>query len=236
MSTNTLLLLVLLPLQISSFFPSLPPSAASSPASSPAFFSALHPPTHLRIVSPFDSTAETAEAPSPIDIDAGPLDLTMENVEAVLDTMRPYLQADGGNVLVSSIDGPVVYLELVGECGTCPSSTQTMKMGLEKKLLSKIPEIAEVIQSIPTGPDLTEEQVDVVLETVRPFLAVAGGTITCTAIVGTTSTQPTIKLTMLGASASLNSVKAEIQQRIQRHFVLPGLRVEWEGDKSNKPW
>ena len=42
--------------------------------------------------------------------------------------------SDGGNVAVSDIDGDIVRLELQGACGTCPSSTMTMKMGLEKPL------------------------------------------------------------------------------------------------------
>lgn len=49
-----------------------------------------------------------------------------------------------GNVVVSDIDGPVVKLELQGACGSCPSSTMTMKMGLERRLKEKIPEISEV--------------------------------------------------------------------------------------------
>ena len=66
---------------------------------------------------------------------------TAENVELVLDEMRPYLKADGGNVRLAEIDGPVVKLELEGACGTCPSSSMTMKMGLERKLKERIPEM-----------------------------------------------------------------------------------------------
>lgn len=91
-----------------------------------------------QIVSPFDSSSSdnngsgessssarvgTATAPEEF------LDLTWENVEKVLDEMRHYLIQDGGNVIIADIDGPVVKLELQGACGTCPSSTQTMKMG-----------------------------------------------------------------------------------------------------------
>lgn len=85
-----------------------------------------------QIVSPFDSSAEGVE---PVGTSGGVataaefLDLTWENVERVLDEMRPYLIQDGGNVAITEIDGPVVKLELQGACGTCPSSTQTMKMG-----------------------------------------------------------------------------------------------------------
>jgi Fe-S cluster biogenesis protein NfuA len=74
--------------------------------------------------------------------------LTEENVEQVLDEMRPYLMADGGNVELVEIDGPVVKLRLQGACGSCPSSTMTLRMGIERRLREIIPEIAEVEQII----------------------------------------------------------------------------------------
>jgi Fe-S cluster biogenesis protein NfuA len=74
------------------------------------------------------------------------LALTNENVETVLDEMRPYLMADGGNVELVEIDGPVVKLRLQGACGSCPSSTMTLRMGIERRLREFIPEIAEVEQ------------------------------------------------------------------------------------------
>ncbi|WP_017304130.1 NifU family protein [Spirulina subsalsa] len=76
------------------------------------------------------------------------LALTNENVEQVLDEMRPYLMADGGNVELVEIDGPVVKLRLQGACGSCPSSTMTLRMGIERRLREFIPEIAEVEQVI----------------------------------------------------------------------------------------
>ena len=102
-----------------------------------------------------------------------------------------------------------------------------MKMGLERKLRERIPEIQEVVQSLPNTPDLNEEQINVVLDSVRPFLQVAGGTIDVKSITGEGGLQPTITLKMEGAAASLNSVKLEIAQRLQRHFMISGLRVEW---------
>jgi Fe-S cluster biogenesis protein NfuA len=72
--------------------------------------------------------------------------LTPENVETVLDEMRPYLMADGGNVELVELDGPVVKLRLQGACGTCPSSTMTLRMGIERRLREFIPEITEVEQ------------------------------------------------------------------------------------------
>ena len=74
------------------------------------------------------------------------LALTSENVETVLDELRPYLMADGGNVELVEIDGPIVKLRLQGACGSCPSSTMTLRMGIERRLREFIPEIAEVEQ------------------------------------------------------------------------------------------
>lgn len=76
------------------------------------------------------------------------LALTNDNVEQVLDEMRPYLMADGGNVELVEIDGPVVRLRLQGACGSCPSSTMTLRMGIERRLREFIPEIAEVEQVV----------------------------------------------------------------------------------------
>jgi Fe-S cluster biogenesis protein NfuA len=74
------------------------------------------------------------------------LALTPDNVETVLDEMRPYLISDGGNVELVELDGPVVKLRLQGACGSCPSSTMTLRMGIERRLREMIPEIAEVEQ------------------------------------------------------------------------------------------
>lgn len=85
------------------------------------------------IVSPFDNSDKDGSGDEPVATlpdmsDKGPLDLTWDNVELVLDDMRPYLIQDGGNVAITEIDGPVVMLELQGACGTCPSST--VRLGL----------------------------------------------------------------------------------------------------------
>ena len=72
--------------------------------------------------------------------------LTNENVEKVLDELRPFLMADGGNVEVVEIDGPVVKVRLQGACGSCPSSTMTLKMGIERKMRESIPEGSAVVQ------------------------------------------------------------------------------------------
>ena len=72
--------------------------------------------------------------------------LTLENVEKVLDELRPFLMADGGNVEVVELDGPIVKVRLQRACGSCPSSTMTLKMGIERKMRESIPEVSEVVQ------------------------------------------------------------------------------------------
>ncbi len=98
------------------------------------------------------TTAETSTSASPTTEPAAsaeasdPRALTLENVERALDELRPYLMADGGNVEVVEIDGPIVKVRLQGACGSCPSSTMTLKMGIERKLREAIPEVSEVVQ------------------------------------------------------------------------------------------
>jgi Fe-S cluster biogenesis protein NfuA len=85
---------------------------------------------------------------------------------------------------------------------------------------------AEVIQSIPNAPVLSRENVETVLDGVRPFLSVAGGKISIESLSGVGGLQPTVALRMEGTAASLQSVKLEIMQRIQRHFIS-GIKVDW---------
>lgn len=67
-----------------------------------------------------------------------------ERVEKSLDSIRPALMADGGNVeLVDVVDG-VVKVRLQGACGTCPSALMTLKQGIEVRVREDVPEIQEV--------------------------------------------------------------------------------------------
>lgn len=69
-----------------------------------------------------------------------------DKVQEVLDQIRPSLQADGGDVeLVDVADDGVVKVKLTGACSGCPMSTVTLKMGIEKLLKEKIPEVKEVV-------------------------------------------------------------------------------------------
>ncbi|KIH77030.1 Fe-S cluster biogenesis protein NfuA, 4Fe-4S-binding domain [Geoalkalibacter ferrihydriticus] len=70
-----------------------------------------------------------------------------EQVEKVLNEVRPALQADGGDVeLVEVGDDGIIKVRLTGACGSCPMSTVTLKMGIEKTLKDKVPGVQEVVQ------------------------------------------------------------------------------------------
>jgi len=68
-----------------------------------------------------------------------------EEVQKVLEEIRPTLQADGGDVeLVEVTDDGIVRVKLKGACGSCPMSQMTLKMGIEKKMKEAIPGVKEV--------------------------------------------------------------------------------------------
>lgn len=72
-------------------------------------------------------------------------DQLISKIEKALDSMRPYLAADGGNVKILEItDDKTVRLELMGSCGICPMSAMTFKGGLEEAILRAVPEITKV--------------------------------------------------------------------------------------------
>ncbi|GAB3273149.1 NifU family protein [Larkinella harenae] len=72
-------------------------------------------------------------------------ELLIDRVETALNSIRPYLEADGGNVKVLEVtNDKVVRLELVGACGSCPMSAMTFKAGLEEAILKAVPEVARV--------------------------------------------------------------------------------------------
>lgn len=67
-------------------------------------------------------------------------------VGAMLDTIRPALQADGGDIELVSVDADgVVSVRLRGACVGCPSAQITLKMGVERNLKAQIPEVKEVV-------------------------------------------------------------------------------------------
>ncbi|MBL0766309.1 NifU family protein [Marivirga atlantica] len=76
-----------------------------------------------------------------------------DRVEKALDSIRPYLEADGGNVRVLDINDGLVRLELLGACGNCPMSTMTLKAGVEEAIKKAVPEITAVEAINITSPD-----------------------------------------------------------------------------------
>lgn len=79
----------------------------------------------------------------------------LARIENALDQIRPYLQADGGNVKVLEVtDDMVLKLELLGACGTCPMSAMTLKAGVEQSILKAVPEIRSV-EAINLTPIVT---------------------------------------------------------------------------------
>ena len=69
-----------------------------------------------------------------------------ESVQEVLDKLRPFLLRDGGDCELVDIEDGIVKLRLLGACGTCPSSTITLKAGIERALLEEVPGVVEVEQ------------------------------------------------------------------------------------------
>ncbi len=65
-------------------------------------------------------------------------------VEKVLESVRPALQADGGDVELVDIEGGVVKVRLKGACGGCPMATMTLKGGIEAALKERIPTVERV--------------------------------------------------------------------------------------------
>jgi Fe-S cluster biogenesis protein NfuA len=69
----------------------------------------------------------------------------LERVEAALNTIRPYLETDGGNVSIEEITPDnVVKLKLLGSCGSCPMSIMTLKAGIEEAKKKAVPEITGI--------------------------------------------------------------------------------------------
>ncbi|XP_011087695.1 nifU-like protein 2, chloroplastic [Sesamum indicum] len=141
------------------------------------------------------------------------LPLTAENVESVLDEVRPYLIADGGNVALHEIDGNIVKLKLKGACGSCPSSEMTMKMGIERRLMEKFPQVVAV-EAVPdeeTGLELSEENIEKVLEEIRPYLVgAAGGDLELVAI-----EEPIVKVRITGPAAGVMTVRVAVTQKLR---------------------
>ncbi len=88
----------------------------------------------------------------------------LEKVENALDTIRPYLETDGGNVTIEEITPEhVVRLRLLGSCESCPMSVMTLKAGIEQAIKKAVPEITHVeavnFTNADTPADMMPERV-----------------------------------------------------------------------------
>jgi len=74
----------------------------------------------------------------------------IEKVEAAIDSIRPYLMADGGNIKVLEVSEDfIVKVEMLGACGECPMSAMTLKAGVEDAIRLAMPEIKGVVAINP---------------------------------------------------------------------------------------
>ncbi|QHL88894.1 NifU family protein [Nibribacter ruber] len=79
-------------------------------------------------------------------VDSALNEILLLQVEQALDTIRPYLKTDGGDVKVLEIsEEKIVQIELVGACGSCPMSAMTFKGGVEQAIMKAVPEIKGVV-------------------------------------------------------------------------------------------
>ncbi|MCW8130564.1 MAG: NifU family protein [Planctomycetota bacterium] len=73
-------------------------------------------------------------------------------VQSALEEIRPYIQADGGDVELVGVDDGIVTIKMTGHCVGCPSSQVTLRQGIETHLRKRVPEIVEIVQAPDTHP------------------------------------------------------------------------------------
>ena len=72
------------------------------------------------------------------------IEILKQKVEEALNEIRPAIQMDGGDVELVDIVDNIVYVEMQGHCDGCPSATMTLKAGIERIIMDKVPEIIRV--------------------------------------------------------------------------------------------
>jgi len=71
--------------------------------------------------------------------------IQLEKIEIALNSIRPFLQRDGGDVELVSVEDNVVRVKMVGACETCSMQASTLKAGIEESIMNAIPEVKSVI-------------------------------------------------------------------------------------------
>ncbi|KAH7437983.1 hypothetical protein KP509_05G099600 [Ceratopteris richardii] len=130
------------------------------------------------VVSPFEKGERNHSSVNNGLYSADTFELSIENVDMVLDDVRPYLIADGGNVEVVSVDNGIISLRLQGACGSCPSSTVTMKMGIERVLKEKFGDAVKEVTQVDQQQIVASIQaVNAHLDILRPAIHNYGGSV-----------------------------------------------------------
>lgn len=76
---------------------------------------------------------------------SGATEIDLDLLNDTLDYLRPALQADGGDVVLTGVNGGTVNVQLVGACGGCPISETTVTVGIERILRDRVPGVVEVV-------------------------------------------------------------------------------------------
>jgi Fe-S cluster biogenesis protein NfuA len=84
--------------------------------------------------------------------------IDLEKLRETLDYIRPAVQADGGDLVLLGTEGGTVNLQMVGACGGCPLSMMTLKAGIERILMDRVPGVEEVIASAD-APSLDDDHI-----------------------------------------------------------------------------
>lgn len=131
-------------------------------------------------ISPFE-TRDSNDARDVTTVETRP-DLTFENVDAVLNEVRPYLISDGGNISVVDVDktAGIVHLRLEGACVSCESSATTMHLGVEKTLRTKFGNqiVSIVVVDEPAWSDVISfQKCQQALNSIQDVVRAFGGTV-----------------------------------------------------------
>lgn len=82
-------------------------------------------------------------------------------VEEAIEVIRPALRADGGDIVLHGVDEStgIVSVTLVGACGTCPASTLTLKVGVERIIRDRVPGVTQVVNAVEGNGECIDESV-----------------------------------------------------------------------------
>eukprot|EP00929_Paragymnodinium_shiwhaense_P051910 TRINITY_DN26048_c0_g1_i1.p2 TRINITY_DN26048_c0_g1~~TRINITY_DN26048_c0_g1_i1.p2 ORF type:complete len:127 (+),score=37.92 TRINITY_DN26048_c0_g1_i1:290-670(+) len=121
-----------------------------------------------------------------------------------------------------------------GACASCSASATTVRMGIERTLLNRIPELAEVIAVMPGSETPTEEGIEEVLASMRPFLSTAGGDVELVEFEEGDSVNaiaPRITVGITGPPQRNQSLRAEILKRLK--ITYNQAIIELVGDEDD---